>query len=487
MSNPGHFIANRWGEGSGDSFRRTSPTDGQTTWAGAVASPLEIDAAVKAARDAQPAWGRARVEKRIQFLQTFAGALKDRSDQLIDAICRETGKPRWEAATEVDAMVRKTPISIAAFHERRAPSQTETAGEIAATRYKPHGVVGVFGPFNLPGHLPNGHIVPALLAGNTVIFKPSEQAPLVGEITARAWEAAGLPPGVFNLVQGGRDAGIALSSHDGLDGLYFTGSFPVGKSLSQARAPHPGKILALEMGGNNPMIVWEAADLDAAVYLIVVSAFITSGQRCSCARRLIIPDSSAGATLIEKLIAATSAVRVDRYDAQPEPFMGTVISPSAAAHILTAQAKLIGAGASPLLPSRTVNDNAAMLSPGILDVTSMRDRPDDEIFGPLLQVIRVSDFDAAVREANRTRYGLSAGLLSDSPALFEHFYDTVRAGLINWNRPLTGASSALPFGGVGCSGNHRPSGSWAADYCSYPVASLEARELKMPAKKMPGL
>lgn len=282
MSNPGCFIADKWMEGSGIPLRWTSPTDGQITWDGRAADQNQIDAAVASARAAQAEWSRRPPGERISRIEAFTANLQKRSTRLIDAICRETGKPQWEAATEVDAMIRKGPISIAAFLERRQPTEAEKAGETAATRYKPHGVVAVFGPFNLPGHLPNGHIIPALLAGNTVVFKPSEQSPLVGELTARAWEAAGLPPGVMNLIQGGRDAGIELSSHPGLDGLYFTGSYPVGQSLSRAFAADPGKILALEMGGNNPLIVWQAKDLDAAAYLTIVSAFITSGQRCSC-------------------------------------------------------------------------------------------------------------------------------------------------------------------------------------------------------------
>ncbi len=487
MANWGQFIANRWGEGSGDPFGRSSPTDEQVTWEGNSSSAADVGRAVGAAREAQPAWARRAIDERIKFVEAFAAVVKQQSELFIDAICRETGKPKWEAATEVEAMLRKVPLSVTALRERRSPTETNTPGEIAATRYKPHGVVAVLGPFNFPGHLPNGHIVPALLAGNAIVFKPSEQAPLVGELTVRAWESAGLPAGVLNLVQGGRETGTALASHEGLDGLYFTGSFPVGRSLSNAFAAHPGKILALEMGGNNPLVVWNARDLDAAAYLTVVSAFITAGQRCSCARRLIIPNSSEANTFLDKLIATATAARVGRYDAQPPPFMGTLISPAAASNVLGAQDRLVRSGAKPLLISHPLPQSAAMITPGILDVTTVRDRPDAEIFGPLLQVIRVPDFDAALREANHTSYGLCAGLLSDDRALFARFYENARAGLINWNRPLTGASSALPFGGIGDSGNHRPSGSWAADYCSYPVASLEAMELAMPAQKLPGL
>jgi succinylglutamic semialdehyde dehydrogenase len=481
------YIDRNWTPGSGLPLERLSPVDGKTTWRGPAAGVEQIDAAVHAARNALAFWARRPISERSTYLETFATELRERQDDLIDAISMETGKPRWESSTEIDAMIRKIPLSITAYRERRAASESETAGEISATRFKPHGVAAVFGPFNFPGHLPNGHIVPALLAGNTVIFKPSEQAPLVGELTMRAWEAADLPPGVLNLLHGAADVGAALATHRGVDGVFFTGSFAAGKSLSLALADQPGKLLALEMGGNNPLVVWNAGNVEAAAYLTAVSAFITAGQRCSCARRLIVPADREGDVLLEALVAATRKLRVGLPADRPEPFLGTVISAAAADRIVAAADDLLARGGISIVPLLRQPRNAALLSPGIIDVSNVPNRPDVEIFGPLLQVIRVKDWDAAIAEANNTSYGLCAGLLSDDCELYAHFYDSVRAGLINWNRPTTGASSALPFGGIGHSGNHRPSGSWAADYCSYPVASLEGARLQMPAQRFPGI
>ncbi len=482
-----HFIDGNWITGDGPEMMWLSPADGKPTWRGHAASVEQIDSAVAAARRALAFWMRRPVAERITNLEAFASELHTRKSDLVDAISHETGKPNWEAASEVETMIRKVPLSIAAYRERRSPGETESGGEWSATRYKPHGVCAVFGPFNFPGHLPNGHIVPALLAGNTVVFKPSEQAPLVADMTMRAWEAADLPPGVINCVLGGRDAGAALASHPGLDGIFFTGSFAAGKAISQALASTPGKIVALEMGGNNPLVIWNAKDPDAAAYFTILSAFITAGQRCSCARRLILPADDNGSAQLKTLVAATQKIRIGVPTDRPEPFMGTVISTTAADHVLAAQDDLLHRGGVPLLEMRRQSASPALLSPGIIDVTNVRDRADTEIFGPLLQVIRVSDWDAAIREANNTAYGLCAGLLSDDRELHDRFYESVRAGLINWNRPTTGASSALPFGGVGNSGNHRPSGSWAADYCSYPVASLESSALRMPAQRLPGI
>ena len=181
-------------------------------------------------------------------------------------------------------------------------------------------------------------------------------------------------------------------------------------------------------------------------------------------------------------------IRVGLHTDHPEPFMGPVINAAAAERLLAVQDDLIGHGALPLVKMSSLRGIKQLLSPGLIDVTNVRPDPEDEEhFGPLLQLIRVPHFEAAIRRANRTSFGLAAGLLSDRRALWEAFYREIRAGVVNWNRPLTGASSALPFGGIGDSGNHRPSAYFAADYCSYPVASLESPKLTMPTALSPGI
>ena len=482
-----HLIGDAWREGAGSPFVSTDPSNGQAVWHGRDATAAEVDAAVAAARDAFDAWAGRTPEQRSAVLEAFAEQLKANKSALAELISRETGKPLWESDEEVGAMAGKVALSIQATRERRAPSQFDLAGATAAVRFKPHGVVAVFGPFNFPGHLPNGHIVPALLAGNTVVFKPSELTPAVAQKTVELWLAAGLPAGAINLLHGGRDTGAALAAHNALDGLLFTGSVAAGVSLHRAWADQPHKILALEMGGNNPLVAWNASDESAAAYAIVQSAFVTAGQRCSCARRLIVPADATGDALVERLVEMTSEVRVGDFRQSPEPFMGPVISERAAALLVAAKRDLVARGGVELLEMHPTPGCDAMLRPGIIDMTGVIERPDTELFGPLLQVIRVPDFDAAVREANNTRFGLAAGLLSDDRSLYDEFYRRVRAGVVNWNRPTTGASGRLPFGGVGLSGNHRPSGYYAADYCSYPVASLEIPILALPQKPVPGI
>ena len=482
-----HYIAGQWQPGQGESLQSLDPVSQAVLWQGQGATAAQVDAAVSAARGAFSLWAAHSLDGRIAVLERFAACLKSRADEVARAIGEETGKPLWEAATEVNSMVGKVAISIQSYRERTGEKSGPLGDATAVLRHKPHGVVAVFGPYNFPGHLPNGHIVPALLAGNCVLFKPSELTPKVAELTVQCWIEAGLPEGVLNLLQGGRETGVALAGHPGIDGLFFTGSSRTGNLLHAQFAGRPDKILALEMGGNNPLIVDQVADVDAAVYTIVQSAFISAGQRCTCARRLLVPQGEWGDALLARLVQVVGQIKVGRFDEQPAPFMGSVISLQAAAQLMQAQQELLAKGATALLAMTQPQVDAALLTPGILDVTAVSDRPDEEFFGPLLQVIRYDSFESAIAEANATAYGLAAGLLSDSKARFEQFWLHSRAGIVNWNKQLTGAASTAPFGGIGASGNHRASAYYAADYCAYPVAGLESDSLSLPATLTPGV
>ncbi len=404
--------------------------------------------------------------------------MRGQKDALADLIARETGKPLWETATEVDAVVNKVDISVTAYSERTAQRRLEGAlGARVAVRHKPHGVLAVLGPYNFPAHLPNGHIVPALIAGNAVVFKPSEKTPAVGEMLVRLYHEAGVPEDVVRCVQGGVEVGKALAASPGLDGLLFTGSARAGLALHRQFADTPQKILALEMGGNNPLVVWDAKDIAAAAVIAIQSAFMSSGQRCTAARRLIVQDGQHEALLAE-IVKLAERIIVGDPHAQPAPFMGPVIDNQAADQLQEAFLDLLIKGGRPLKRLDRPHEDKPFLTPAIIDVTDVADRPDAELFGPVLQVIRVPDFDAALAEANATRYGLAASLVGGSPELYDRFWANIRAGVINWNKPTNGAPSNAPFGGLGLSGNHRPSAFYAADYCAYPVTSSEAESAR---------
>ena len=419
-----HYINHQWRQGQGNAFSSIDPTTGGESWQGNAASVDEVDRAMQAARAAVEQWATQSLNDRINAIKPYADALKANQDKLVESICISTGKPIWEATQETGAMIGKVQLSIDAYLERKSDSQFDHGAANAVTRFKPHGVLAVLGPFNLPGHLPNGHIVPALIAGNAVVFKPSEQTPLVGQVMCEVFELLNWPPGLVNMVQGGRDTGIALSQHDDIDGLLFTGSYGAGLALSKTFAQYPERILALEMGGNNPLVVETGmiSDLDAAAYHTVLSAYITAGQRCTCARRLIVIDSDQGDAFIDRLIDVIKSITVGAWQDEPEPFLGPVISKAAASRVLDAQQSLIDAGAKTIIESMRSESCPAMLSPGLINVTDLPSLNDIEIFGPLLQMYRVGDLDSAIAIANHTEYGLSAALFSDSHQSYETFF-----------------------------------------------------------------
>lgn len=482
-----HFINGQWVAGEGDGFTSIDPAKNKIVWEGQAASEQQVDQAMRAARAAFPEWASLSFEERRAIAQRFSQLLEENKEKMALIMAQETGKPLWETRTEVGAMIGKVAISERAYQERTGTVENAMPGAKAFIRHKPHGVVAVFGPYNFPGHLPNGHIVPALLAGNVVVFKPSEMTPWVAQFTVELWEKAGIPAGVINLVQGLVDTGKALAAHPEMDGLFFTGSSTTGKLLHEQFGGRPDKILALEMGGNNALIVKDVADIDAAVHNIVQSAFITSGQRCTCSRRLFLKSDKNGDAILARLIEVTKNIRVAEYDAEDQPFMGAMISAKAASGMVKAQQDLLELGAEALVEMKQTNPDLGFVTPGILDVSNIKEMPDEEHFGPLLKVYRYSNFDDAIAMANHTRFGLSAGLLADARSDWDYFFTRIRAGIVNWNKPITGASSAAPFGGIGDSGNHRPSAYYAADYCAYPVASVEADQVDMPATLNPGL
>ena len=456
----------------GESFSSVDPASGETVWRGRAATRDEIEQCVQKARAARADWAAEPIEHRVSVLERYAAALERRAESLARDISRDNGKPLWESRAEVSGMVGKVGLSIRAQAERAGTRTDITAFGSATLSHRPHGLFAVLGPFNFPGHLPNGHIVPALLAGNAVVFKPSEKTPMAGEHMAAALEEAGSPAGLFSIVHGARESGEALVDQD-IDGVLFTGSSQVAAALRARLASRPHLILALELGGNNPVVAWDGK-VGPAASVIAESAFISAGQRCACARRLILPRGEWGDAVLEHVTELTKQVRVGSWDGDPEPFMGPLVDGVAAAGAMAAYQRLVELGARPIAAlSRRTDLGEAFLSPGIVDVTDIA-APDAEIFAPLLQVIRVSDWEAAVEVANATRFGLAAGLISEDSDLWDRFLARIRAGVVNRNRPTTGASGAMPFGGLGESGNHRPSAWYAADYCAYPVAIQEA-------------
>lgn len=485
------FINGQWLAGSGAMLISTNPATNAVVWQTASAAASDVEAAFAAAEAVFTDWALTPLANRIAILEKYKALLETNKIALADAIMLETGKPRWESQTEVASMIAKVDVSVKSYHQRTPTTSTGKADKTLLT-HRPHGVCAVFGPYNFPGHLPNGHIIPALIAGNTIVFKPSEQAPLIGAMMVQLLHDAGIPAGVVNFVVGELNTAKAIVANDKLRGFFFTGSSMVGTMIHRQFAGRPDKILALEMGGNNPLIVLNDVlqndvGINAAVYNTIQSAFITAGQRCTCARRLIVPTGQAGDAFIKALVTETQKLLIDVPTADVQPFYAMLVNNQAADGLLAAQDKLIDLGGQSLLTMRRLSADTPMLTPAIIDVTGIDNVPDEEYFGPLLKVYRVADLEEAIQLANDTKYGLSAGIFTEDDKAWETFYALTQAGIVNRNKPLTGASGSAPFGGTGFSGNHQPGAYYAADYCAYPVASMTSDKLVLPAVQTAGI
>ena len=463
------YISGRWQTGEGAAFASICPATGERVWDGHAASAAQVSAAVESARAAFLHWSRLPQSQRTQIIEAYGEALARRKDKIAETISRDMGKALWDSQGEAAAMIGKIGLSIKAQVERAGAKSLDAAFGSMHLTHRPHGVMAVFGPFNFPGHLPNGHIVPALLAGNTCVFKPSELAPAVAEIMVEAFEEAGLPAGCLNMVHGARETGGALLEAE-IEGLLFTGSAKTGCYFHKYFGGRPEVMLALEMGGNNPLIIWDPADAEAAADIAAQSAFLTTGQRCSCARRVILPEGPWGDSVVEAIIARAQGLEIGAWSDEGI-FMGPLVSAQAARAAVDFQAMLKGKGGKVLTPLAQEDEGLGFVTAGVVDVTEASDIPDEELFGPVMQIYRVPDFLSAIARANDTRYGLSGGLVCDDDFAWIQASEQMRAGILNRNRPTAGASGAMPFGGPGLSGNHRPSAWYAADYCAWPQAS----------------
>ena len=488
---PADLIGGRWvelaaGAGAGDVVSMSPARPAQTVWSGR-AELSHVEQAVAAAREALKVWSRWPVERRFAVLRRFQQVCKAREAEIATLIRDETGKVGWDSKAEAGLLGPKVDITLDTSADGAFKRVSGYETKLAETRvgkawFRPHGVMAVLGPFNFPAHLPNGHIVPALALGNTIVLKPSDKTPgvgqLLGELYQEALEAEGAPAGVVNVVQGKADTAQKLVRHSGVDGVLFTGSWPVGRAILEANLDTPGRICALEMGGNNAAVILPDADLKQAVIECVRCAFITTGQRCTCTRRLVVHEAVAE-RVIKALCKAASNLIIGDPAAEHPVFMGPVISEGARKGILASQERLAKAGGEVLMPC-TVSDGPTggwYVTPGVMKVDSFAGDEsgcgaDIEIFGPFLRVAVVKSLGEAIEQANATRYGLAASVFTKDAKAIEEFLAEAKAGCVNVNAGTAGASSKLPFGGLGLSGNHRPAGSFSVDYCAYPVAGM---------------
>ncbi|AHZ85778.1 succinylglutamate-semialdehyde dehydrogenase [Bdellovibrio bacteriovorus] len=489
----GDFINGRFvpvSKGDGE-FKDISPADLSDLVMTVPFKNDHIDEACVAAKKAYMGWAMLSVDERRGYLMRLKELFDSHAEQMAQVISRDTGKPTWEALTEAKALGAKIDItlnqSLNLVAEERIPNALPQVEGVI--RYRSRGVMAVVGPFNFPAHLPNGHIIPALIAGNTVVFKPSEQTPAVGQFMAEIYEKAQFPPGVFNLVQGAGAAGGRLVANEHVDGILFTGSYEVGLKIKQETLNHYWKILALEMGGKNATVVWDDADMDKAIYESLVGSYMTAGQRCSCTSRIILHPKIAD-EFTERFYQAAKKLSIGHWT--ENTFMGPLINEAAVEKYIRFQEIANRENCESLMRGKALDlkHKGYYVTPSIhlvnkFDPNSVYQK--SEIFGPNVAIYQSDNFDEAMNIVNSSGYGLVMALFSKNKELYEQALLKARVGLLNWNRTTNGSSSRLPFGGMGKSGNDRPSAHFAIQYCTVPVASLEDATPFDPTKILPGM
>lgn len=484
----GRFVTVTKGDGE---FKDISPADLNDTVMTVQFKHDHVDEACVAAKKAYMPWSLLTVDERRSYLLRLKEMYDTHAEQMAQIISRDTGKPTWEALTEAKALGAKIDItlnqSLNLVAEERIPNALPQVEGVI--RYRSRGVMAVVGPFNFPAHLPNGHIIPALIAGNTIVFKPSEQTPAVGQFMAEMFEKAQFPPGVFNLVQGDGAAGGRLVASEHVDGVLFTGSYEVGLKIKQETLTHYWKILALEMGGKNATVVWDDADMDKAIYESLVGSYMTAGQRCSCTSRIILHPKIAD-EFTERFYQAAKKLTIGHWT--ENMFMGPLINAAAVEKYIRFQEIANRENCESLMRGKALDlkHKGYYVTPSIhlvnkFDPNSVYQK--SEIFGPNVAIYQSDNFDEAMNIVNSSGYGLVMALFSKNKELYEQALHKARVGLLNWNRTTNGSSSRLPFGGMGKSGNDRPSAHFAIQYCTVPVASLEDATPFDPTKILPGM
>lgn len=459
-------LLNRIGAGrvaaaSGASFEVRSPSDHSLIAVAPASNASDIDRAVAAAQAAFASWSRTPAPARGEVLLKAGRVLEQRKEELASLMAREMGKRLEEARGDVQEAIDTAYYACTEGRRlfgRTAPS--ELSSKLGFTVRRPIGVAAIITAWNFPVAVPSWKIFPALVCGNSIVWKPAEEAPAVADLFAAALEEAGLPPGVLNLVHGdGEGAGAPLVAHAGVALISFTGSSAVGRRIAEV-AGRSLKHVSLELGGKNPVIVLPDADLDLAVDGILWGAFGTAGQRCTATSRLI----AAGATaevLMEKLVTRARALRLgDPLD--PSADIGPLISESHRKGVHARVQAAVQGGARLICGGELPRAGAGWFyPPTILEAARGTPIALEEVFGPVLTVLRAKDLDEAIEIANEVQYGLSSSIYTKDVGAALRAVERIDAGITYVNAPTIGAEAHFPFGGVKQTGNGHREGGWA--------------------------
>jgi aldehyde dehydrogenase (NAD+) len=482
-----HFIAGRWLAPQGRTFESRSPANtDEIVGAFPRAGAPEANQAVQEARKAFPAWRRASRIHRAELFDSLAQLVKRDTDALAELMARECGKVITECRAEV---VEGLHMIQYVFGTGRLPIGDVLASEIpekdAYMRRKPWGVCAVITPWNFPFAVPLWMLGPSLVEGNTVVFKPSEDTPAIGQKLVELFEEAGFPPGVINLVQGDAEAGEALVRNQDVNVVLFTGSYEVGHRIQQISADFHDRIVACEMGSKAAVIVCEDARLDLAVTCGIISSMKTSGQRCVSAGRILVAEKIFD-RYAEKFLQNAKRVKVGN-PLDASNFTGPVINQTQLERIVRYNDLAKKEGAKVLLDGGRITDadhaRGHFLSPFVyrMDHKSGLRSIREEVFGPHVALIPFKNNEEAARIYNDTEYGLSLAVITEDFRAMRWFRDECEYGMGYVNLPCIGAEVHLPFGGVKKSGNGHPSAAALVEAVTHKTAWTvnHAEQVKM--------
>lgn len=488
----GNYIGGRFVRpGKGTELISEDPGDLFDPVGRVIISDEAVEEAVSAADKAFPKWSGLTQAQRNAKMQALRKVMAKRQAELSTLVAKEAGKPLGESAREVDRLIAKIDETLAAGLKLVEGYTVQVdKGVLGECIWRPLGAMAVIGPFNFPAHTPASHIVPALLIGNTVVFKPSELTPFVGQALAECIDAAGFPPGVFNLVQGGSSAGVKLVNHPRTAGILFTGSTAAGQAIKKATLDAPQKILALEMGGKNASIVLEDAPLPLAAREIAQAAFSMAGQRCNATSRVILHRKIAKQFLAE-FLPVVDRLKIG-YPLDPDVLTGPLISHDSAAKFQKYMKLAAEEGFETLRQGKAPGLWGKRRGYYVTPSVHFSERPEttkaskyrrEEIFAPDVAVYVAKDEEQAVALNNEVPYGLITSLFTKSQSRFRKLFPRIDTGMVNFNRGTIFSSGKLPFGGTKASGSFRPAGLFSPYYCAYPVAVLEDSR-PLPARNL---
>ncbi len=443
------------------------------------------DSICKYAKKAHTFWDKVGLEKRRENLSPLKNIFEKKLKSLAEIISRETGKPLWESEKEVQALIQKMEITFKDSLERIKDQEVKNYKDsfVGRVRFKSRGVFLVISPFNFPMHLAFAQILPALLAGNTVIFKPSEKTPASGQALTECFELLNLPKGVFQMIQGDAALSQRLTKDSLIDGILFVGSFQVGQKIKEATLQDYWKILALEMGGYNSTLIWDYESKDQAIFETLKSCFLTGGQRCSSSSQILV-NKKIAKDFISGFLEGAQKITIDHW--AKNPFMGSLIDAESFQKFFQFETALLEANVEILQKGKDLAHlKGHYVSPGIYKLNKQQafSFGQEEIFTPQVLIYEVEDLEESVKMINHSGYGLVLSLFTQDEKIREEMFYKAKVGLINYNRASCGATSFLPFGGLGKSGNDRPAASFMIDSC-VSVLSEQEGVLETPSPSL---